>query len=377
MADTSISNLTATSPATAAHRIPIAITPFGSGNNGYITPALILSYGTSPITGTTITATTQLVGAKVSESVTAGAGWTITAGTATTAVSALSVTRTNNNALVTNVVSIAATETTQAAFGTYNNFAVYGGAAGADLALGIGKHPQAAGSSSPYITIGGYLGNSTIGSYAGQLTVGNAAATAVGYMSHAQISLISTATIGFAVGSNGIASTDTAISRISAGVIGVGTGAAGSFAGTLQLEQLTVGNGASINHNANRLQFNSSTERAMQISNYNQSISFFNTYILAWASTGDANGTLDTSLSRISAGLVGIGTAAAGFAGRLKLTSTIVAATTVAALNASPTVGEISTVNDALAVTAKGATVTAGGSAIAVLVWNGTNWVGI
>lgn len=65
MADTSISNLTATSPATAAHRIPIAITPFGSGNNGYITPALILSYGTSAITGTTITATTALVGGTV------------------------------------------------------------------------------------------------------------------------------------------------------------------------------------------------------------------------------------------------------------------------------------------------------------------------
>lgn len=58
MADTSISNLTLTTPATAAHRIPIAITPFGSGNNGYITPALILSYGTSPITGTTVTGTT-------------------------------------------------------------------------------------------------------------------------------------------------------------------------------------------------------------------------------------------------------------------------------------------------------------------------------
>jgi hypothetical protein len=85
----------------------------------------------------------------------------------------------------------------------------------------------------------------------------------------------------------------------------------------------------------------------------------------------------DLSIARLSAGVAGIGTGAGGFAGRLKLTSTIVAATTVAALNASPTIGEISTVNDALAVTAKGATVTAGGSAIAVLVWNGSNWVGI
>lgn len=38
MADTKISALTATAPALSTHRIPIAISPFGAGNNGYLTP---------------------------------------------------------------------------------------------------------------------------------------------------------------------------------------------------------------------------------------------------------------------------------------------------------------------------------------------------
>jgi len=105
------------------------------------------------------------------------------------------------------------------------------------------------------------------------------------------------------------------------------------------------------------------------------------TSAIIWSNAANnaISGTWTASIGQISAGLLGIGASgtSVGFGGRLKLTSTIVAATTVAALNASPTVGEISTVNDALAVTAKGATVTAGGSAVAVLVWNGANWVGI
>jgi len=39
MADTKISALTATSPALTTHRIPIAISPFGAGDNGYLTGA--------------------------------------------------------------------------------------------------------------------------------------------------------------------------------------------------------------------------------------------------------------------------------------------------------------------------------------------------
>jgi len=58
MADTKISALTNGTPALATDRFPIA----RAGANYYLTPANILSYGTSPITGTTITATTGFVG---------------------------------------------------------------------------------------------------------------------------------------------------------------------------------------------------------------------------------------------------------------------------------------------------------------------------
>ena len=101
------------------------------------------------------------------------------------------------------------------------------------------------------------------------------------------------------------------------------------------------------------------------------------TVVFGWSASGPGFSNT-VGISYVASGVIGVGTGAAGsFAGRLKLTSTIVAATTVATLNASPTVGEISTVNDALAVTAKGATVAAGGSAVSVVVWNGANWVGI
>ena len=90
---------------------------------------------------------------------------------------------------------------------------------------------------------------------------------------------------------------------------------------------------------------------------------------------GDASSTApDLGISRISAGLLGVGTgAAASFAGRIKATSGIVAAVAVGALNATPTVGEIQTVNDALAPVA-GAAVAAGGAANALVWWNGAQW---
>lgn len=59
------------------------------------------------------------------------------------------------------------------------------------------------------------------------------------------------------------------------------------------------------------------------------------------------------------------------------LGSAIIVATTVALLNASPTIGEIANVNDATVVVAKGIAVTGGGAAVATVMWNGTNWVGI
>jgi hypothetical protein len=92
------------------------------------------------------------------------------------------------------------------------------------------------------------------------------------------------------------------------------------------------------------------------------------------SSTDASAAASDTSLSRISAGVVGVGTGAAGsFAGSLKLTSNIVAGVTFANLNASPTAGEIQTVTDSNTAT-WGATIAGGGSNTVLAFYNGTNW---
>ena len=89
---------------------------------------------------------------------------------------------------------------------------------------------------------------------------------------------------------------------------------------------------------------------------------------------GVASATRDTGWSRISAGVWGAGTGAAGsFAGRIKLTSAIAAGVTVANLNAAPTTGEIQSVTDSLAPVA-GAAVAAGGAAKALVWYNGAQW---
>lgn len=112
--------------------------------------------------------------------------------------------------------------------------------------------------------------------------------------------------------------------------------------------------------------------------------------ILGFASTASAAGTIDTALTRISAGLVGMGTGGAGsFAGSLKLTGleatgNILAtgATsiirlkgyTVATLPAG-TQGDTAFVTDALAPTFL-ATIVGGGAVVTPVFYNGTNWVG-
>jgi hypothetical protein len=100
------------------------------------------------------------------------------------------------------------------------------------------------------------------------------------------------------------------------------------------------------------------------------------TWYLGWVN-GDAAGSPDTAMARLSAGLIGVGTGSTGsFAGRLKLTSAIYAGTTIANLNASPTTGEIASITDGDAGLAWGAAaVNSGGSTTKYIVWyNGTNW---
>ncbi len=82
----------------------------------------------------------------------------------------------------------------------------------------------------------------------------------------------------------------------------------------------------------------------------------------------------DTCISRISAGIMAVGTGAAGStAGRLQDTSTTMIGVAIGSLNASPTIGEVQSVTDSLNPTI-GSTVAAGGSAKALVWWNGANW---
>ena len=197
-----------------------------------------------------------LTSTKLSESSTAGAGLTIAAGTATTDVAALSITRTNNNAAVATGVKFTFTDTTSAA--GFLAFQVLGGGAGSTNLFSVDKNGT--------VTSPTFVGSNNL-STGGALYMG------------------SDSGLGVVLG----ASQTTNLSRISNGLVGVGTGAAGSFAG------------------------------------------------------------------------------------RIKATSGIVAAVAVGALNATPTVGEIQTVNDALAPVA-GAAVAAGGAANALVWWNGAQW---
>lgn len=98
-----------------------------------------------------------------------------------------------------------------------------------------------------------------------------------------------------------------------------------------------------------------------------------------WSSNADgAAAFADTALFRDSAGLVSIRTGgnpvipSNGF-GRLKVASAIAAGVAVGSLNASPTTGEIQSVTDALA-PAVGVAVASGGSAKALVWYNGAQW---
>ena len=90
--------------------------------------------------------------------------------------------------------------------------------------------------------------------------------------------------------------------------------------------------------------------------------------------TSDTNGAPQTGISRLADASIALGNGTAGdYSGTLKLTSEIVAGVAIASLNASPTTGEIQSVTDANAPTL-GATVASGGSAKALVWWNGANW---
>ncbi len=120
--------------------------------------------------------------------------------------------------------------------------------------------------------------------------------------------------------------TDTSLSRISAGVVGVGTGAAGSVAGTLQATQIITGLGSSASAGLSitvpsgtvgDYWFNTGTKvfAGGGVNNiaYNSGAQAMRAaYNLQWSSNDPTANAADTNLSRVSAGVVGVGTGAQG-----------------------------------------------------------------
>ena len=198
------------------------------------------------------------VNGKLSIGQTAGAGPSITAGTATTDVAALSVTRTNNNAAVATGVKFAFTDTTSAA--GFLPFQVLGGAAAATNLLSVDKAGNISATSytvdgsssvsmsngSGYLTLRNISGGNGVGASAAGNDIGSA-----GYFSANATTF--TLNSGVAFGWTASASDartgtakDTSISRVSAGVLGVGTGAAGSVAGTISAAAYISGGSAGV-----------------------------------------------------------------------------------------------------------------------------------
>ena len=168
---------------------------------------------------------------------TTGEGLLVPAGTATTNVPALSVTRTNNNAAVVTGVKFTFTDTTSAA--GFLPFQVLGGASGTTNLLSLGKAGEFIASSDTGSSVGsvGFVGTEQM-----YLFNSNANAVARSY-TNSRIALDSNQlglSLGSGMGVTWLATTshssftkDTGLTRIGAGVLGVGTGTAASVAGTL------------------------------------------------------------------------------------------------------------------------------------------------
>lgn len=191
--------------------------------------------GTTPSTGafTTLTATTingGSTGGTITPGNTAGLGPAIAAGTATTDVAALSITRTNNNAAVATGVDINITDTLSAA--GYLPFQVRNGAT---ALFNVDKSGNlTTGSTGHSLTLAG-----------GSLRYGFNYAATFELDHNVVLPTISgtgpTGVIGFGA-TNGF-SLDTGASRISAGIVGFGTGAAASIAGGIQLASIGLSSG--------------------------------------------------------------------------------------------------------------------------------------
>lgn len=197
-----------------------------------------------PDSATTVTGSVNLTWGTA-----AGQGLTLAAGIATTDVKALSITQTWNNAAVTFTGHKFTITDTASAAGSLA-LQILGGAAGTTNLFSVSKNgqifaPDGSGGAPSYsfstkATVGfNYLGGDGIGIPLGNGGGARIALMAIGGMN----SFVSNDAGGFgwanAVNIISNSSLDTALSRISAGVVGVGTGTTGSFAGSLKLTNIT------------------------------------------------------------------------------------------------------------------------------------------
>jgi hypothetical protein len=168
---------------------------------------------------------------------TAGKGLTITAGTAASAVSALSITQTwNFNTSAIQGVDWTFTDTSSHA--STNAFRIRGGASGTTDLLTLSK----AGALAAVAVNAGTGGFSVAGDVSGGLKMSGWFGLVSGSDGGISLSQGSGHRITWASSTASAAGTnvDTGLSRVSAGVLGVGTGAAGSTAGSLSLTNLTA-----------------------------------------------------------------------------------------------------------------------------------------
>jgi len=180
----------------------------------------------------------------------AGTGLAIPAGTATTAVSPLSVTQTWNNAATTFPgFKLTITDTASAAGSLA--FQILGGAAGATQLLGVRKDGRV------YIGVADSLALQGFFTGQGVIYSGSAGAGTIQIGGSAQYG----SNGAFAVRSGSVAlnvnyplcwssdtnpasgTLDAQLSRLSAGLLAIGTGAAGSFAGALKLSKTVIASG--------------------------------------------------------------------------------------------------------------------------------------
>ena len=194
----------------------------------------------------------------------AGTGLAIAAGTATTDVNALNISQTWNAAGVaftafklnaTNTSSHASTLLMDLQVGGTSlykvnkagYFTAVGGFVGGSDIIGLTVAARGSGLADIYGTTALSIGANT-----GQrLYLGSAGSSSSGQ----DMSILSTSdvfiirngmAVGFSSNNTSTGTLDSAFSRISAGLIGVGTGAAGSFAGGLKLTDLTINRAATL-----------------------------------------------------------------------------------------------------------------------------------